>query len=322
MNQFRLISLILAAQIFGFCECRRLIWNQRTNIADANNWVDNRVPCSSDTLLFPQQSYELIKLSNFSMKGIILPKSGGFILGTQTSLKFDEHDSKCRANQTKSYKSVIQSPWLLTSNWNSARDTNENESTDFYTKATPHEERVPCDNDEIIFPINNSYVVDLQSTPILSFKSIAINGRVLSLNEFREFLSSVFGQSAFTNVDNTLFVDSSCNDGRNCACHQGSEALLAQLCENERSNCVEVAHCSEPIKPIGHCCYECGALFQMPLDAINNFNLKTFKARVAEGKQNLKIFMNSLFAVWLNIHELLSADCPSPIPLICFMIFT
>lgn len=284
MNQFRLILFILAANFVGFGECRRLIWNQRTNIGDANNWDGNKIPCSSDTLLFPERSYDLIKLSNFTMKEIILPKSGGFVLDTQTSLQFHESDTKCEVNATKSYKSVIQSPWLSTSNWNSARDTNENEISEFYNKATPHEERLPCDNDEVIFPINNSYVVDLQSAPILSFKSIAIDGRVLSLNEFKDFLFSAFGQASFKNVDNTLFVESSCNDESKCVCHRKSDALLELLCENERPFCQSTPHCSDPIKPIGHCCLECGALFQMKLQALNNFNLKSFKANIAKGK--------------------------------------
>lgn len=284
MNQFHLISLILAAEFLGLSECRRLIWKQRSSIGDASNWEDNKVPCSSDALLFPQSSYELIKLSNFTMKEIILPKTGGFLLDARTSLSFRERDTKCTANETKTFRSVIPTAWLSTSNWDVAREPNDKELGESYNKATPHEERVPCDSDEIVFPINNSYVVDLQSVPLLSFKSIAINGRVLSVNEFRGFLSSAFGQSAFKNVDNTLFSESSCNDEAKCACHHQSGALLEQLCDNEAGNCLPVPHCSDPIKPIGHCCYECGAMFQMKLDAITNFDLKTFSAKVAQGK--------------------------------------
>lgn len=236
------------------------------------------MPCASDALLFPQRSYDLIKLSNFSMSEIILPKTGGFILEGKTSLRFRETDAECRPNVTKSFKSVIQTPWLLTSNWNS------DESFDSYNKATPHEELVPCDNDEVIFPINNSYVVDLQSAPALSFKSIEINGRTLSVNDFRNFLYSTYGQSTFKNIDNTLFAESSCNDESKCVCHQRSAALMEQLCENEKASCATTPHCSDPIKPIGHCCLECGALFHMSLSSISDFNLKSFKTNIAQGK--------------------------------------
>ena len=284
MNQFRLILLILAGDFVGFRECRRLIWNQRTNIGDANNWDDNKIPCSSDVLRFPEQSYELIKLSNFSMKEIILPKSGGFILDTQTALQFSERNTKCKANITRSFKTVTQTPWLSTNNWNIARDPTGNEIMDFYNKATPHEERVPCDNDEIIFPINNSYVVDLQSAPSLSFKSISIDGQSLSLTDFKEFLSSTFGQSSFKNADNLQYFESSCNDESKCVCHQRRDSLMEQLCENEKVNCLATPHCTSPIKPFGHCCNECGAIFQMKLDKINNFDLKNFKSNIAKGK--------------------------------------
>lgn len=284
MNQFHLISLIFAVEFLGLCECRRVIWTQRTNIDDASNWEENKVPCSSDILLFPGQSNDLIKLSNFNAKEIILPKSGGFILDTEMSLKFQESDSKCGVNVTKSFRSVIQTPWLLTNNWNVARDINENEVAEFYNKATPHEERVPCDNDEIIFPINNSYVVDLQSVPLLSFKSIAIDGRVLSVLDFKSFLFSTFGQSAFKNIENTRFTEPSCNDENRCVCHQKNYNLKDQLCKNEKPFCQVTPHCSDPIRPIGHCCLECGAMFQMPIDSVKNFNLRSFKANIAKGK--------------------------------------
>lgn len=291
MNQFRLISLILAAEYLGFGECRRLIWKQRTNIGDANNWEDNEIPCASDALVFPETSYDLIKLSNFSMKEIILPKTGGFILDTQTALRFREKDTNCKANGTKAFKSVIQTPWLLANNWIAARDANDNEHVDFYNKATPHEERLPCDNDEIIFPINNSYVVDLQSAPVLSFKSISIDGRQMTTTEFGGFLKSAFGQLSFKNNDNTLFVDSSCNDEDKCVCHDKSDALREQLCVNELPNCETTPRCTDPIKPIGHCCDVCGALFQMELASISNFNLKSFKVDVGKGKQNFPCCM-------------------------------
>lgn len=300
MNQLAKLILLISVAIFvGFSECRRIIWKQRTNIGDARNWVGDKVPCSSDTLLFPQQNYDLIKLSNFSMKEIILPKTGAFILDTQTSLNFHETDTKCKANEIKSFKSVIQTPWLSTNNWLSARDVNQNGviNDDENNAATPHEERVPCDNDEIIFPQNNSFVVDLQSVPILSFKSIAIDGRILSMNEFKDFLFSTFGQSAFKNTDNTLFIESSCNDAsENCVCHQKNDALMEQLCENEISNCqMTPPHCSDPIKPIGHCCPECGALFHMKLDSDVNFNLPIFKTNLAKGKNNKFHFIHKLF---------------------------
>lgn len=281
MNQFNLILVISS-----FCatvESRRIIWQQRTNFGDATNWVGDSIPCASDALLFPQQSYDLIKLSNFTMKEIILPKSGGFILDSKTSLTFREKDSKCRTNGTRTYKSIIQTPWLSTSNW-----VGTEESSMRINAATPHDERIPCDNDEIIFPINNSYVVDLQSLPILTFKSIAIDGRVMSLNEFRDFLLSSYGQSLFKNADNTLLnTENLCNDGSKCACHQKDESLREILCRNEKPFCQPIPHCSNPIKPIGHCCFECGAVFQMDIDSIKSFNLDEFKIHVQRGKFKL-----------------------------------
>lgn len=288
MNQFRLILLISFANIFqfliGFCECRRIIWQQRTNIGDAMNWDGDVVPCSSDALLFPQKSYDLIKLSNFTTKELILPKSGGFIMDSQMSLNFRERDAKCKGNEVRSFKSVIQTPWLSSSNWHTTL-----ENGNVINAATPHDERVPCDNDEIIFPVNNSYVVDLQSFPSMTFKSIAIDGHVMTLNEFKDYLFSSYGQSAFKNTDNTQFIAQNQEECHGSSikcqvCHQRVQSLRQQLCENEKPFCQPVPHCSDPIKPIGHCCPECGALFQMKLAssavASDGFIIDAFKSNI------------------------------------------
>ncbi|KAG5679678.1 hypothetical protein PVAND_009232 [Polypedilum vanderplanki] len=232
------------------CHRRRVMWQQRTNIGDAANWEDEKIPCASDSLLFPEKSYDLIKLSNFTMKEIILPKTGGFILDTQTSLKFRENDPKClHSNEIKAYKSVIESPWLSSSNWQTTHISE--------IESTPHDERIPCDGDEIIFPINNSYVVDFQSIPMLVFESIAIDGHIMKPNEFKEFLySSIVGQSSFKNFDNTQFLNNECHE-QACVCHQ------------------KVI----PVKPLGHCCPICGAVFQMKLNSAN-FNLDGFKSEI------------------------------------------
>lgn len=268
------------------CHRRRVMWQQRTNIGDAANWEDERLPCASDALLFPQKSYDLIKLSNFSMREMILPKSGGFVLDTQTSLSFRESDPKCaHTTAIKAYKSVIQSVWLSSSNWQTTRAGGE--SADYAVNAaTPHDERIPCDSDEIVFPINNSYVVDLQSTPALAFESIAIDGRVMSPREFRDFLfSSLVGQASFKNFDNTQFTANECHSQlAACVCHQRGESIRKQLCENERPFCQPTPHCSDPVTPLGHCCPVCGAVFQMKLSSLNSFKLDDFKSNIEKGK--------------------------------------
>ena len=289
MIQFRkILSILISLLAVELAENRRIIWQQRTNIGDAKNWEGDKIPCSSDTLLFPQKSYDYIKLSNFTMKEIILPQSGGFILDRQASINFREKDAKCEFNRTRTYKSVIQSAWLSASNWIDARDPDADlGGISLINSATPHDERVPCDNDEIIFPLNNSYVVDLQSLPTLTFKTVAIDGRVMSMNDFKEFLFSTYGQASFKGTENLLLEETSCNDGDKCVCHEKFEALRDILCENEKPFCQPIPHCSEPIKPFGHCCSECGAMFQMKVSSIDDFNLEAFRGKIEKGKKFL-----------------------------------
>lgn len=252
---------------------------QRTNLRTASNWKENQLPCVSDTIVFPSQSYDVIKVSKFDAKEIILPTNGGFVFDTQANVNFHERDSKCKSNDVKTFKNNIDIPWLSIENWGIVVDN------EYYNDnaATPHEELVPCDNDEVIFPINNTFVINFQSIPILTLKNLAFDGRVLSIHEFKDFLMSHFGQLTFKNSENVMFQESTCNDENKCACHQHGDSLLEQLCENVQSNC-QVPHCSDPIKPIGHCCSICGAMLHMSLAAVNNFRLQNFKSDIAKGE--------------------------------------
>lgn len=294
MNQFHqrlavnkiVLTFIAIAIIFhskNVSECRQIVWTPKTNIGDAENWVDNAIPCSSDIVEFPEQTNELNIFTSLSAKEIILPKSGGFVLDRKATIKFSENDSNCRPNRTRIFKRIIGARWLDARNWN----VSEADSESPVNKATPHEERLPCDNDEIIFPINNSYVVDLQSVPTLSFKSAMIDGRVVAVNRFSEFLMDAYGQSMFKNSLDTEFAEtSSCNDDSKCVCHQKSATLREQLCQNEQPNCEPKQNlpCVKPFRPIGHCCDECGAMFQMKIDELQSFNLKSFKSATIQGK--------------------------------------
>ena len=281
MGQYHQLVLLILIVNCSLYSCRVRVWMQRTNLKTASNWNENQIPCASDTIVFPSESYDVIKVSNFDAKEIILPKTGGFVFDTQANLNFHERDSKCKSNEVKTFKKKIELPWLSIENW---EIINDNEYQ-YDNAATPHSELVPCDYDEVIFPANNSFVIDLQSLPVLALKSLAIDGRVLTIHEFKEFLMSPFGQLTFKNTDNTMFQESICNDENKCPCHRFSGSLLDQLCENLKSNC-QVPHCSDPIKPIGHCCYICGAMLQISLPAVNHFRLKNIKADIAKGESS------------------------------------
>lgn len=301
---FITIAIIFNSKIVS--ECREIVWTPKTNIGDAQNWVNNAVPCSSDIVEFPERTNELNIFTSLSAKEIILPKSGGFVLDREATIKFSENDSKCQPNRTTMFKQIIGARWLDARNWNVTRTDDEYSGVN---KATPHEERLPCDNDEIIFPINNSYVIDLQSVPTLSFKSVMIDDRVVAVNRFSEFLADAYGQSIFKNSLDTAFVESSsCNDDSKCVCHQRNAALREQLCQNEQQNCESKSKlpCMNPFRPIGHCCDECGAMFQMKIDTNSNFNLKFFKfeASVGEFCGEILMFLWSHHIEWIPSEQL------------------
>ena len=260
------------------CEAHLRVWKQKTNIIDPNNWENNEIPCASDTLLFPSKSYELIKLSNFNTKEIILPKDGGFVF--DGTLKFQEKNASCKSKKVRKFKAISQHKWLSSSNWITAYDVDERRES-LNNLAIPHAERVPCDNDHVVFPLNNSYVVDLQFMPQLSFNTIVLDGISYSVDAFREFLLTDVGQSTFEGSENTLVLPSQCS-GDKCPCHTNNEALQDILCENEVKQCGS-ADCVDPIKAIGFCCHVCGAIMHINLNDADDFDLNRTRNAVTKG---------------------------------------
>ena len=278
MKVSTLLSIILLIS-FKSCESRLKVWRQKTNLIDPKNWEDDKLPCNSDILIFPEKSYELIKLPDFNTQEIILPKDGGFVL--DGSLAFQAKNSSCKPNQMKKFKPISQHNWLFSENWITAYDSEESKE-EMDNQAIPHAERVPCDNDQVVFPINNSYVVDFQSMPQLSFKSVTLDGISYSVDAFRDLLLTDAGQSTFEDSENTLVLPSQCS-GEKCACHTKNEALLSILCENELKHCGR-ADCVNPITPTGFCCSTCGAIMYIDLVDADDFNLTRTQSAVNTGK--------------------------------------
>lgn len=284
------------------CESRLKVWKQKTNLIDPKNWEDDEIPCNSDVIIFPEKSYELIKMPDFNTKEIILPKDGGFVL--DGSLNFQSKSSSCKPNQVKKFKPVSQHKWLFSENWITAYGSEETKE-EMENQAIPHAERVPCDNDQVVFPINNSYVVDFQFMPHLSFKSVTLDGISYSAEAFRDLLLTETGQSTFERSDSTLVFPSQCS-GDKCACHTNNEALLDILCQNEQKQCGR-SDCVNPIIPIGFCCSVCGAIMYIDLADASDFNLTQTQSAVYTGK-NPKMWSKLYFILlfrkyFLNLIE-------------------
>jgi protein amnionless len=271
-----LIEILILSYISGSLEVYTKKWSPSSSLNDPSNWQDQKLPCKSDSILFQSknQDEDVIRLTDFSASKIILGENMAFLLERNMKLIFPEKDNSCPNKEVKKFKEMKDYYWISSINWV--------DETILSNKAVPDVERLPCDNDYIIFSPNVSYEVDLQSTPYISFFRIALDNIEYTVDQFYEFLQTKIGQIVFKNTENTLFMESQCTT-ENCPCHQESDALLEQLCENENNFC-KTPLCETSIRPIGHCCPICGAILHVNISNVNDgFNIREFQNQTARG---------------------------------------
>lgn len=272
MKQFLIafVSLIHVHSLNGY---DTKIWTPSSSLNVADNWEDNEIPCEKDTVVF--DSFDnLVKIPDFSAQKIVFPKDGAFVFNSKMTLSLKETSPTCKQAKERKFKQMKDYFWLSGDNWRSAIDNNN--------QAKPHEERLPCDKDFVVFPPNTSYEVDLQYTPHLFFKKITLEESEYSPSQFHDFLLTKIGQISFKNSDNTLFLDAECPH-LNCPCHVDNEALLEQLCSNEKPKC-QVPQCIDPIQPIGFCCTICGSMLQVDIEEDEESEFGSFRRKIAEGR--------------------------------------
>jgi len=83
-------------------------------------------------------------------------------------------------------------------------------------------------------------------------------------NELNEFLLSDVGdqelKSFSPNNDVSITLTStSCEVHTGCEC--GTQQLIDQVCKVASKRCDSKLGCLSPVKPIGHCCWTCGEIF-------------------------------------------------------------
>ena len=129
----------------------------------------------------------------------------------------------------------------------------------------PHVDRVPCDQDRVIFPKKSTFQVTVTSIlPNLFIGSIEINGIKLDNHEFQSFVKSKTGRYVFDiPSDQSLTIGPNqidCNTGNGCSCTYRSTKFINWVCK--RVKCKPVT-CKNPIQPDGHCCPLCGGLIRL-----------------------------------------------------------
>lgn len=240
-------------------------WIPDISFENRNSWIDNKTPCPSDSIIFPEELLAVITLpKELHTKEIILPINGGLLMPSNSEIAIGENSepkSGCRTNvnQKAIFKKPELKPWLLSENWKTLTDLNEI----ITNEAIPHLERIPCPNDIIRFKENTNFLIDLQDVNYLPLGKTAMYGNA-RLDSPWEAMGHMLFLNALQITKNVCPIDFD-----DCTCMSsgfGKETILDTLCENEKQFC-KTPHCLNPIQPYGHCCKICGATAVITLES-------------------------------------------------------
>lgn len=249
-----------------------VIWLPNKSIKLPQNFKDGQLPCSGQNIIFPDSVEEGVLISGLSISGLILPIDGEIVLEEEGILFGADPKDNCTKTGYTTYIDDALGSWAQPDAWSTPR----------FNKATPDAERVPCYDDNVIFPNGSQFTIQLPDRP-QKVRLLLINGHATSGTEIEDNINSLTSDQSQqfilslpgmlkTGLDDRPFgCPSTLHD---CPCQEYELDINCELkyCPPPK--------CSYPIKPIGHCCELCGA--SMVINVTKDFNTKSFKKSVKD----------------------------------------
>ncbi|XP_059619796.1 protein amnionless [Phlebotomus argentipes] len=228
-------------------------------------WTQAHLPCADQLILFPAYFYTLLDLPpTLTTKGVVLPSYGSVALPRNGHIDFNLNPSSDCEDKPRDSVARFKRPdthfWYLSHNW---REIDSYGAPMRINKAKPHLNRIPCTYDEVRFPPDRNFAVDLQLAPCLDLAHMKLRDQSVSAEDFDHFLATEVGQMMFKNTEMLLAehrvistVDLTADQA---LCHTSFAYCEPIICYNEKKFC-EVPLCLNPIKPVWFCCEICGAM--------------------------------------------------------------
>uniref|UniRef100_A0A2A4JM32 Protein amnionless n=1 Tax=Heliothis virescens TaxID=7102 RepID=A0A2A4JM32_HELVI len=260
------IAALYCLTIFGtsLISATTVKWLPNSSFKLPENYKDGKLPCSKQTVVFPEVIAGSVKIApGTEVHGFILPEDGELVLDGNISFGANPAETNCTEGNAY-YIDKTHSSWNQADVWSSPK----------FNEATPDSDRIPCFNDDVEFPENSKFTLNLPKKPQF-VKSVSIGA--LSFSTTRPFIFHVMAQSG---SDTQQFVlndymspglligeRSQCSQF-GCACQQYSMEIdcSAKFCPKPA--------CVHPIKPLGFCCEICGGYILF--DADEGFEMEKF----------------------------------------------
>ncbi|XP_026758214.2 protein amnionless [Galleria mellonella] len=236
------------------------------------NFLNGKLPCSRQTVVFPENIIESVRLeSEISVSEFVLPSEGEITLANGViSFGADPNDSNCTDDGNVYYLDNSVTSWAQPDMWSSTK----------FNDATPDAERIPCYDDIVEFPQNAQFTIILpDDNQIVKEIRIGKSANITTTDAFSNYVSMQKDQSQQFILNKfqqsgVNVMKTSCKSRSGCPCQKFGINVdcSAKFCP--------VPTCDNPIQPIGHCCKICGGYITFAVD--RSFDMMSFKEFVAK----------------------------------------
>ncbi|XP_071161808.1 protein amnionless-like [Mytilus edulis] len=269
-------------------------WIPNTNFDYAYNWDSGKPPCGDTIAVFSDDSPSVYMQMNTTLKELRLPSTDiTLILDNDFVLGFTDvpdNNPSCLSNgQEIHFNKTYPSDWFDPKNWCSST-TETGNCTDMVLES----EMVPCSYDNVVFPKDSSFFVNVEAEMEIVVNTLKISGKALSTNTLSSFLKTDMGTQMFpkphTGERSKIKLSRRpCNNPLGCICGNDLPEILQRICSIQKPYCAKQA-CKHPILLTGGCCEICGA--KLTAEYGTGFNFDTLRNGLQrnqlDGKEDFK----------------------------------
>ncbi|XP_058509693.1 protein amnionless [Solea solea] len=269
-------------------------WIPDTNYENKTNWDKGAVPCGNDIAQFSAQRKVSVFVETLhAVKEMRLPVDGEFILNSGAGFfVLPGQDPGCGQGVATKFKDSDSLQWFDPALWQGAATLDDLQRGNVLFSV--HEERVPCQYDDVVFNALSSFKVDTSSSQSsIPVKSVSVLGKKFdSGSEFSQYLSSRTGRLQFHGSSAVTVGNPGCGDPSGCEC--GNSVNHERICGSVK--CAAL-NCKMPLSPVGHCCEVCGVI--VTVHYAGGFNMQTYRQRI----HNLFLILPQYKSIQLGISK-------------------
>ncbi|XP_069853615.1 protein amnionless [Dipodomys merriami] len=270
--------LLLWLQLCALTRAADKVWVPNTGFETAANWNQNRTPCAGAAVQFPaDKAVTVLVRENHAISDVLLPLDGELVLASGAGFRVagDGPHPNCNAGGPAIFRNPDRFSWWDPHLWRTRDEAQGLFSVDA--------ERVPCSDDDVFFPTNASFRVELgPGASPAHIRSLSALGQTFTRDrDLAAFLASREGRLRFHGPGSLSLGSQPCADRSGCVCGN-AEALpwiCAALLQPVGGRCPAAA-CRSALRPLGQCCDLCGAV--VSLDHGPTFDLERYRARVLD----------------------------------------